>query len=189
MFEKVDGTITEVAGPQSFKVATEGSASMNASDRAAQEEFLRKVARLYRAVYGATRTAEDVQSRLKSIREALEETPAAEKQLSAEADQIEQHDREILRALRGDREIARRSEPVPTSISDRVDGIMEGERFSLQKPTQTNIDGYSVAAAEFTDQLAKLHALVDVDLAKLEKEMQAAGAPWTPGQVPEWSEK
>jgi photosystem II stability/assembly factor-like uncharacterized protein len=189
MFEKVDGAVTEVAGPQSFKVVTEGSASMNAADRAAQEEFLSKVARLYRAVHGATKTAEDVQSRLKTIREALEETPAVDKQLGAEVDQIEQHDREILRALRGDREIARRNEPVPTSINDRIDGIMEGERFSLEKPTQTHIDAYSVAAAEFTDQLAKLHALVDVDLSKLEKEMEAAGAPWTPGQVPEWTEK
>ncbi len=189
MFEKVDGAVTEVAGPQSFKVVTEGSASMNAADRAAQEEFLSKVARLYRAVYGATKTAEDVQSRLKTIREALEETPAIEKELGAQADQIEQQDRDILRALRGDRDIARRNEPVPTSISERVDGIMEGERFSLQKPTQTNIDGYKIAAAEFSDQLAKLHTLVDVDLAKLEKAMEAAGAPWTPGQVPEWREK
>ncbi len=66
---------------------------------------------------------------------------------------------------------------------------MEGERFSLAKPTQTNMDSYSIAAAEFADQLAKLHALVDVDLTKLEKDMEAAGAPWTPGRVPEWSEK
>lgn len=189
MFEKVDGVVSEVAGPQSFKVVTEGAASMNAADRATQEEFLRKVTRLYRAVYGATKTAEDVQSRLKPIREALEETPAVEKQLGAEADQIEQRDREILRALRGDRELARRNYNVPTSISDRVDGIMEGERFSLQKPTQTHLDGYNIAAAEFAEQLTNLHTLIEVDLTKLEKEMQAAGAPWTPGQVPEWSEK
>jgi hypothetical protein len=26
-------------------------------------------------------------------------------------------------------------------------------------------------------------------LAKLEKDMEAAGAPWTPGRVPEWTEK
>jgi photosystem II stability/assembly factor-like uncharacterized protein len=189
MFEKVDGAVTEVAGPQPFKVVTEGSATMNAADRAAQEQFLRNTARLYRAVHGATKTAEDVQSRLKAIRDALAETPAVEKQLGAEVDRIEQRDREILRTLRGDREIARRNEPVPPSISDRMNGIMEGERFSLQKPTQTHVDAYNIAAAEFTDQLAKLHTLVDVDLAKLEKDMEAAGAPWTSGQVPEWTEK
>ncbi len=188
-FQKVDGVVTELAGPQSFKVATEGSASMSASDRAAQEEFLRKTARLYRAVSGALHTAEDVQSRLKTIREALREVPTVEKQLGAAADSIEQSDREILRALRGDVEIARRSENVPSSIAERINSVMEGERFSLAKPTQSHIDSYSIAAAEFAEQLTKLHALVEVDLGKLEKDMEAAGAPWTPGRVPEWSDK
>jgi hypothetical protein len=51
------------------------------------------------------------------------------------------------------------------------------------------MDSYNIAAAEFAEQLAKLHTLVEVDLGKLEKDMEAAGAPWTPGRVPEWSEK
>jgi hypothetical protein len=189
MFEKIGGTVTELAGPQSFKVATENSASMTAADRAAQEEFLRKTARLYRAVNGALQTAQDVESRLKTIRQALRETPAVEKQLGAVADGIEQRDREILRALRGDLEIAKRNEPIPSSIDQRVVSIMEGERFSLAKPTQSNVDSYNIAAGEFSDVLAKLRTLVDVDLAKLGKDMEAAGAPWTPGRVPEWPEK
>ena len=189
MFEKIDGTVTEVGAPQSFKVSTEGMTGMSSSDRATQEEFLRKVSRLYRAVSGAQHTADDVMGRLKQIREALRYTPAAEKQLAAVADSLEQRDRDIQRALRGDVEIARRSEAIPSSISDRVNSVMEGERFSLAKPTQSHIDSYNIAAAEFGDVLAKLHTLVEVDLAKLEKDMEAAGAPWTPGRVPDWSEK
>ncbi|HWJ48040.1 MAG TPA: hypothetical protein VNS62_10325, partial [Candidatus Udaeobacter sp.] len=189
MFEKVGGVVSEVSGPQSFKVTTEQSASMTPADRAAQEEFLRKVSRLYRAVYGATRTAQDAQERLKQIREALRETPMAEKQLGTVADSLEQRDREILRALQGDIEIAKRNEPVPSSIGDRVDTIIEGERFSMAKPTQSDVDSYGIAAAEFADQLAKLRTLAEVDLVKLEKDMEAAGAPWTPGRVPVWTEK
>jgi photosystem II stability/assembly factor-like uncharacterized protein len=189
MFEKIDGNVTEVGVPQSFKVTSIGASTMAAEDRRAQEEFLRKVSRLYRAVSGVQHTADDVESRLKQIRDALRYTPAAEKQLSPVADSIEQRNREILRALRGDVEIARRNEPVPSSIHDRVNSIMEGERFSLAKPTQSNIDSYNIGAAEFTDALAKLRALVEVDLSKLEKDMESAGAPWTPGRVPEWSEK
>ncbi|HEY3620280.1 MAG TPA: glycosyl hydrolase, partial [Candidatus Sulfotelmatobacter sp.] len=189
MFEKVGGAVTEAAGPQSFKVVTEGTSGMNAADRAAQEEFLRKVTRLYRAVSGALHTSDEIESRLKEIREALRETPAAEKQLGAAADGLEQRNREIQRALRGDVEIAKRSEIVPSSIYDRVNSVMEGERFSLAKPTQSHIDSYNFAAAEFAGQLAKLRTLVEVDLTKLEKDMEAAGAPWTPGRVPEWSEK
>ncbi|MDQ1390633.1 MAG: hypothetical protein QOF56_4087 [Acidobacteriaceae bacterium] len=189
LFQKVDGIVTELAGAQRFKVATEGAASSSTADRAAQEEFQRKAAQLYRAVSGAQHTAEEVEARLKAIRGALRETPAVEKQLGATADSIEQRNREILRALRGDTELQKRNEPTPSSISDRVTAILGGERFSLAKPTQSHIDDYSIASSEFGEQLRKLHALVEVDLAKLEKDMEAAGAPWTPGRVPEWSEK
>ena len=189
MFQKVAGTVTELAGAQNFKVMTEGAASMSVADRAAQEEFLRKTARLYRAISGALHTSDEVTARLKSIREALRETPAVEKQLGAAADSIEQRNREILRALRGDTELAKLNEPVPTSIDDRVEAVLEGERFALTKPTQTHVEDYNVAAAEFAGQLDKLHALVEVDLVKLDKDMEAAGAPWTPGRVPEWHEK
>ncbi len=189
LFQRVGGVVTELAGPQTFKVVTEGAAGMNAADRAAQEQFMSKVTRLYRAVSGALHTAEDVESRVKAIRAALREAPAVEKQLGAAADGIEQRDREILVALRGDVEMAKRSEPVSSSISDRVNSVMDGERFSLAKPTQSHIDSYNIAAAEFAEQLAKLRTLVEVDLTKLEKDMEAAGAPWTPGRVPEWSEK
>ena len=189
MFQKVDGIVTEVAGAQNFKVMTEGASSLTASDRTAQQEFQRKVARLYRAVSGTVHASEDVVARLKAIRTALRETPVAEKQLDGAADSIEQKNREILRVLHGDVEMQKRSEPVPSSINDRVDAIMEGERFALAKPTQTHIDDYNIAAAEFADELGKLRTLVEVDLAKLEKDMEVAGAPWTPGRVPEWSEK
>jgi photosystem II stability/assembly factor-like uncharacterized protein len=187
-FQKIDGVVSELGSEQKFKVVTEGQSSMKAADLAAREEFHRKVARLYRAESGAVRTADEVQDRMKKIREALRDTPSAES-LETAADSIEKNDRAILRALTGDKEMAKRNEPTPSSINDRIEAIMEGERFSLSKPTQSHIDDYNIAAAEFGEQLSKLHTLVEVDLAKLEKDMEAAGAPWTPGRVPEWSEK
>jgi photosystem II stability/assembly factor-like uncharacterized protein len=189
LFDKVGSVVTELAGPEQFKVVTEGGSGMSAAERTAREEFLRKVTRLYRAVSGALHTSDEVESRLKAIREALRETPAAEKQLGAFADGLEQREREIRRVLRGDVEMAKRSENVPSSISERVNSIIEGERFSLAKPTQSHVDSYNIAAAEFGEQLGKLRTLVEADLSKLEKDMEAAGAPWTPGRVPEWSEK
>jgi len=188
-FEDVDGVVTELGAVQNFKVLTDGQSSMNAGDLAAREEFHRKVARLYRAVSGAMHTADEVEDRMKSMREALKDTPAAEKQLEAEADRIEKNTRAILRALSGDAEMQKRNEPVASSINDRIAAIMEGERFSLAKPTESHVEDYNIAAAEFTEQLAKLHTMVEVDLAKLVKDMEAAGAPWTPGRVPDWSKK
>ena len=162
---------------------------MNAADRTAQEEFLRKVARLYRAVSGALHTAEEVQARLKAIREALRETPAVENSWERWRTGSSSGPARFCGRCAGMWISQKRNEPVASSINERVNSIMEGERFSLAKPTQSHVDSYNIAAAEFGEQLGKLHTLVEVDLAKLEKDMEAAGAPWTPGRVPEWSEK
>jgi hypothetical protein len=188
LFRKVDGVVTELAGAQAFSVVADGTAAMNADDRAAQQDFHRKVSRLYRAVSGVINSANDLQTRLKAIRKALQNTPAAEP-LVAAADSIEKQDNEILRALRGDVALAARYENVPSSINDRLNGIMEGERFAITRPTQTHQQAYAIAAEEFAQQLAKLRSLIQVDLAKLEKDMEAAGAPWTPGRLPEWQEQ
>ena len=188
-FQKVDGTVTELGAAQNFKVVTDGQGAMSAAELAAREEFHRKVARLFRAVSGAARTAHEVDDRLKSIREALRDTPAAEKELDAAEEAIQQKNRLILRALQGDAEMQKLNEPVASSIDNRVKAIMEGERFSLARPTQSHIDDYNIAAGEFAEALTKLHSLVEADLVKLEKDMEAAGAPWTPGRVPEWSER
>jgi hypothetical protein len=66
---------------------------------------------------------------------------------------------------------------------------MEGERFSIAKPTQTHVDAYNIASDEFSQQLSKLRTLIQVDVANLEKAMEAAGAPWTQGRIPDWQEK
>jgi len=126
---------------------------------------------------------------MKTVRAALHEVPAAEGQLGPEADAIEKQNTDLLRALRGDIALAARNENIAPSMNDRVTGIMEGERFSLAKPTQTHVTDYAIASEELSKQLANLKTLIEVDLAKLEREMEAAGAPWTPGRMVEWNDK
>jgi hypothetical protein len=48
---------------------------------------------------------------------------------------------------------------------------------------------YAAAAQEFEQTLAQLRQLIEGDLARLEKQMEAAGAPWTPGRIPEWKDQ
>ena len=188
MFKKVEGTVTQLGSGQSFTVVADGASGISPADRSAQEDFNRKVSSLYRAVSGAINSANELQEHLKIMRKAILNTPNADA-LLAQADSIEKQNNDILRALRGDVVIAARSENVPTSINDRLQGIMEGERFSIAKPTQTHVDAYNIAADEFSQQLSKLRTLMQVDVVNLEKAMEAAGAPWTPGRIPDWQQK
>jgi hypothetical protein len=82
-----------------------------------------------------------------------------------------------------------RGKDIPTlpSIGDRVNTIMDDERLSTSPPTQTHITNYQIASEDFTRALAELKQLTEVDLAQLERDMEAAGAPWTPGRLPVWN--
>ena len=125
LFQKVEGTITELGSAEPFNVVADGTSGISPADRAAQEEFNRKVANLYRAVSGAINSANELQEHLKVMRKAMQDTPNPDALLS-QADSIERQNNDILRALRGDIILAARSENVPTSINDRLQNIMEG---------------------------------------------------------------
>ena len=185
----IDGKMRQIAGPQDFSVVVEGGSDMSDSDRAALVEFQQKVQRLQRAVTAAVRTGEELRSRMNSIDRALQDTPAAGGALIDQAVSIEKRANEVLRLLRGDNALRQLNYNVPTSIFERVNGIVGDQRMSTARPTQTQVDAYSIAAQEFTEQLSKLRTLVEVDLPKLEKDMEAAGAPWVPGHLPEWTDK
>jgi hypothetical protein len=75
------------------------------------------------------------------------------------------------------------------SINDRVGYVVGAQRMSTSRPTQTQVNQYAAAAQDFEGVLTQLRQLVDVDLTKLEKQLEAAGAPWTPGRIPEWKDQ
>jgi len=187
--KRVEGKTTEMAGPVPFQVVVEGTARMPAEDRAALFDFQQKLARLQRAVQGALETANSLRTRLGLIKRALQETPAAGENLREQANAIEAQLNDILIALRGDTALRSRNENTPPSISERVNDIVGSQRMATQRPTQTARDDYKIAAEEFAAVLPKLRQLIEVQLAKLEKAMEAAGAPHTPGRIPDWKDQ
>jgi hypothetical protein len=82
-----------------------------------------------------------------------------------------------------------RNKGTPVSIAERVGYIVAGQRLSLARPTQTQMDAYRIASQDFAEELAALRKLIDVDLRTLEKALDLAGAPWTPGRLPDWKGK
>jgi hypothetical protein len=185
---RVGGAIAPLSAPQTFTVYVEGQATMDGADRAALVEFQQKVARLQRAVNGATETVNQLRARIALIKRALQETPAAEYKLTEDATAIDRKAAEIQRALRGDAAARGRNEFTPPSIADRVGGIVGEQRMSTARPTETQREQYAAAAKDFEQALGQLRTLVEGDLARLEKAMEAAGAPWTPGRIPEWKD-
>jgi len=187
--KRVNGKVTPLAGPVPFVVEAAGASSMNLADRKALQEFQQKVARLQRAVSGAVEAANELTGRLDQAKRALDQTPGIDSRWKDFARDLENANRQILRSLRGDVVLRGHNENTPISISERVGAIVSAQRLSLARPSQTDSDGYAIASQEFSHELEELRTLIGVNYRSLEKALDANGAPWTPGRLPEWNEK
>jgi ABC-type transporter Mla subunit MlaD len=181
--------MTPLSPPQDFEVVVDGQTAMTGPDRIALVEFQQKVARLQRAVQGAVEAANALKPRLGLIRRALLDTPSAGDKLLDDASTLDKRTNDILRSLRGDNTLRARNFNLPPSIVERVNDIVGSQRMSTARPTQTQMNQYAAAAQDFEQTLAQLRQLIEGDLSRLEKQMEAAGAPWTPGRIPEWKDK
>jgi photosystem II stability/assembly factor-like uncharacterized protein len=188
LFKKQDGKVTEIGQAQKFKVYVAGASNMKEEDRVTLAKFQQDAARLFRSVSGSVNTANDLKTRMNAIRRALQETPTAQAQLAAEAERIDSELNMVLRQLRGDVALAAREYNVPPSIQDRARSALENARFSITVPTQTDREDWTIAETEYRDVLTRLRKLAETDIPNLQKQMQQAGAPWTPGTVPEWQQ-
>jgi len=185
--QRVRGVTTELGEPQTFEVYADGVNKMADADRKALTDFQQKLGKLYGAVQGATKAADELKAHLGEVHQALKLAANADRSLTDSADHLTLQTNDLLRELRGDNILRARNENTLASISDRVEGVMGDTRFAIVKPTQTDLEAYQLAGDEFTVALAKLHQLVEVDFVNLQKQMNASGVPWTPGAVPNWT--
>ncbi len=185
--KRVNGVWTQLSAPQSFNVVTEGSLTLAAADRKTLFEFQQKAIRLQRAVTGASGVANELKGKLAMAKRALQETPSASDKLMDEVTALDKRLSEIIKAMSGDRALAARQINPPPSISERAGTVAAATRMANAKPTGTQVSEYGIASTEFDVELKKLKAIAETEWPKLEKAMEAAGAPWTPGRIPVWS--
>jgi len=181
----VDGQYTALAGSRSFTARVLENTSLPAEDRRALAQFQRQATELGRLVMGTAQAVADLSKRIKSIKIALSNTPAASPELMAATDNLEKRVRDIDRAFSGDETLNKRNENQPPAITDRFQQMSYGLWRSTSIPTQTAKDQYRIISEEYQVQAAALKQLLEVDLKNLEEGLDKAGAPWTEGRLPE----
>ena len=184
--KRVEGTLTTLGEGVSFEVRPLPVESpLVTEDRAGLLAFQNETAALHRAVQGASRSMDELQSRIDHLEVAFERTPALSESFRDRLGALEAALEDLDVLMTGDSTLSSRNEPAPWSIRERVDSIVGGHWSSLAEPTGTHRQAYAIASAEFDDVLSRLRGLSD-DLSTLEEEVEQSGAPWTPGRLPRW---
>jgi photosystem II stability/assembly factor-like uncharacterized protein len=185
-----NGENTKLAGPVEFNVVAETMQPMSPQERAAKEAFQKKAAKLQSAVTAALEIATTNETQLATIKRALMAAPYNDgAALLKTTEDLEKQNNEILMALRGDNFARTHEEPTAPSISQRIGRVVQGMGSNTARPTKTQENDDKVAGELFTPVLAKLHQIVEVDLVKLNKALDADGVPHTPGRLPNWKEQ
>ncbi len=181
-----EGKTREVEGAsQEFQVVSLGEPKVP-GHRKALLAFQQQVTALKRVVAGALQSVQALRTRLNEVRRAIDLTPRLGAKERARVNELEARLRRIDRELRGDVVLRRRNENTPLSISDKVEAVLEEQQYSLAAPTRTHRMLYEQAGADLARVLGQLRGLKDKDLKELEKTLDEAGAPYTPGRLPGW---
>ena len=183
LYKRVDGVETALGDAQTFNVVPLYLSMMNEGDRKEVLEFQKRAAKLQREVMGAEKLVADALTRMQYIRRALDEVEGGDAQLTARVSAVETALRDMSEEIGGDTVRRQRSEPSPPSLMDRVGNAVAG-LSSTQPPTQTYRESLAHAEQQFAPLATRLRQVMEVELAAIEKQLNALGAPWTPGRLP-----
>ncbi len=182
--KRVDGAVTPLPGSQTFEVVPEGPATIQ--DRTALSEFNDRLTRLQKALAATQESLTEARTRVAALRRAIDATPALPLRLREQTVAMERSLNEIDRAVNGDRVMRAHQEGVPASIAEHAQAAASPVRATTGKPTKTALEQYQIASDLLAAEVPKLRKLLEMDLKAVEKQLDAAGAPATPGRLPDW---
>jgi len=182
MSVSINGKITQVSEPKEFTAKVLNNVSLPADDRKQLVNFQKDIAELNRKVRAAIEISNDLKTKLEIIQTALFRTENVPVSLFEDINRILNENKNLYRKLTGDEVIAKRNEPTYPSISDRISEVIYGMWRTTSAPTKTYLDNYQIASKEFKVVIEKLEKLTEVDLKRIESELDRLNAPYTPGR-------
>jgi photosystem II stability/assembly factor-like uncharacterized protein len=181
--KRVNGVVTDLPGSENIEVV--GATPSTQEERISMIEFQEKLGKLQKALTATQEAATEAGTRLDSIKRAIDAVPALPPKLHETALGLQRDLDAINLALSGDRIWRSHNEGTPASISERIQGAASSGR-GTGHPTKTAMEQYQIGSDELAVQIPKLKKLIDTDIKNLEKQLDAAGAPPTPGRLPDW---
>lgn len=186
MAKVVDGVFTELAGPRDFECKSLNLTKLAADDKAAVGAFQNEVSQLRRIILGSSKYLGEISEKLRLMDIAVKDAPSASVDLINEIRNLEAEIAEINRVLVGDGSMAKRSFPTDPSVIERIENIVSGLWESSCAPTETMKQSLRLAEEQFSPLYQQIQRIGETDLKTLETKLEAAGAPYTPGRLPEW---
>lgn len=181
----VDGVVTDLGTPEKFVIQVLPGTTLPASGRPALVEWQRKGAELQRSLEGTSVVLSDLNTKVKYLREAIFSVAKPNQDFIVDVKNLEVKLKALSDRLNGDGVAGRLDIDKPPSISSRLNSAIYDGYGTTSDPTATMKEQLQIAGEEFEKLLADLKNIVNNDVKTLEQKLEVAGAPYTPGRMPE----
>ncbi len=185
MYKSVDGMLTQIAGPENFKVKALDNRTLPAVDKKAWQGFLADLSELRRRFDGASQIHSESKEKIKLIERAIQVYAPAPLDMMKDVQALKKSFKELDIKMYGDGLLSRHEFETPASISDRI-GIAVWQSWqNLSAPTNSNVEGLKIAGEEFGPVLQQIHTNV-TKIEALEKKLDQNKVPYTKGRGTDW---
>ena len=185
MSKRVEGQQVDISSARSFALKPLFEGGLVTDDRQALLDFEMQSNDLYRAIMGANKARSEIQGRIDHLLKAAADTPSSSEEQAQALRALNTRMQDLKVRFSGDSTVSGRAEPAPMSLNSRINNIVGGHWDSQSAVTGNYRDSYTIADQQFRQALTELNAIAS-DLAEVEAALQAEGAPWTPGRIPQW---
>ena len=136
---------------------------------------------------GAYRFTNELNSRIKYIRQSVLYSPGTTPEVIQEAAMLEKRINDVLFTFNGQPAKASWEEvpPAEMPLNRRLSAILSIHSRSTSNVTKTETDNYEILLEEYPPLLEEIK-LIHTEILNLEKKMEELEVPWTPGRIPEW---
>ncbi len=180
-------SIRPLAGLVDFMVKHMAHSTLTEAERLAYNEFHARFQETARVVLGAFRLTDELETRVRAIRQAVAITPGAPFALEQKVKNLQKELGRIQIAFGGDPAYAKRNENQPPALRDRINGLIYSHWSSTSAPTLTMQNEYKTILAVFSPLHQALQNILQNDIPGIEAELDALKAPYTPGRLPGFS--
>ncbi len=181
--KRVDGVVTDLGEKQGFEVVPMRSRGLPGAEPAEVAAFLRQLAETQRVVQATHTVFHDTEEKLSAMRGALTRSMVPGNALDDEVREIEARVVALHDRLAGnDRRDDEYADPGPVTVLRRLGVVSLGNFLSTYGPTPMHRRQFEIAQEEFAELHAAFERILSDEMPALERRLDEAGVPWSPGR-------
>lgn len=180
-----NGAFTELVGPQSFICRPLQVTSLPPKDQKALAAFNRKAADLARAVMAADAHRQHLNDQLPYLEKAVLDAATTNPEMLKDLAALKMQLKTLGEQINGDPLLPKFEGTGRTSLKNKANLFTQ----ALWTTTEGQTGTYERAYQEVSNDLGKVYVTLgdlNTKVANLEKALEEAGAPYTPGRMPVW---